>query len=162
MNISKWNKLYENNKRLDQIFLNKYKNDDRLFEKNCIEFLVEIGEFINETKVFKYWTKKHPNKEKMLDEYADVITMILTFYGELNLDFIDIEDKIKEDDIIKLIQHLFEIASKVKSELNEKNIRYIFLLVIHLGNLLNITEEEILDAITSKQKIIEERLNSDY
>ena len=80
MNISKWNKLYENNKRLDKIFIDKYQSDTKLFEKNCIELLVEISEFINETKVFKYWSVKTPNKDKMLEEYADVITMILTFF----------------------------------------------------------------------------------
>ena len=162
MNINKWNKLYENNKKLDKIFIEKYKEDNRLFEKNCIEFLVEIGEFINETKVFKYWTIKKPNKEKMLEEYADVVTMILTFYGELDLEFNEIKDDILENDIIKLIQHLYEMAPNIYHSLNENLIRHIFLVVMHIGILLDLKEEEVIDAILNKQKIIEERLNSDY
>lgn len=162
MNIIKWKKLYENNKRLDNIFIEKYKNDDRLFEKNCIEFLVEIGEFTNETKVFKYWSKKEADREKVLSEYADVITMILTFYGTINLEFVNINVDIEEDDIIKVIQHLFEIAPSIEYDLKEDLIKYIFKLVLHIGNLIGLKEDEIIESIENKQRIIEERLNSDY
>ena len=44
-------KIYIRNKELDHIFMSKYeKTETMYFEKNCIEFLVEFGEFVNETK----------------------------------------------------------------------------------------------------------------
>lgn len=162
MNITKWNELYENNKRLDKIFIDKYQSDTKLFEKNCIELLVEISEFINETKVFKYWSVKTPNKDKMLEEYADVITMILSFYGIYNLEIKETYNKIEETDILKVIMELYNKSYMFYKESNKDILEEIFNYTLYLGKLLNFNEDEILNAIENKQKIIELRLNSDY
>ena len=162
MNLVVWNKLYDNNKRLDEIFMKKYHSDARLLEKNAIELMVEIGEFVNETKVFKYWTTKKPDKDKMLEEYADVITMILTFYGIHNLKIKEDYPKIEETDILKLIMELYKKAYDFY-EYNDKYIlEEIFCYTLHMGALLEFKESDVLDSIDKKQKIIEERLNSDY
>lgn len=80
--MSDFEKIYLNNKRLDDIFMEKYeKTEPQLFEKNCLEFLTELGEFANETKCFKYWSIKKPKKDEMLEEFADCITMILYFFN---------------------------------------------------------------------------------
>ena len=62
--MNEYRRIYENNKRLDIIFFERYKNTPDFFKKNCIELLVELGEFANETKCFKYWSEKESNKEK--------------------------------------------------------------------------------------------------
>ena len=75
-------KIYKRNKELDHIFMEKYeKKEPMYFEKNCIEFLVEFGEFVNETKCFKYWSIKEPNKELLLEEYADCLSMLLCIFN---------------------------------------------------------------------------------
>ena len=162
MNLKIWNRLYKNNKRLDLIFADKYKNDKKLFQKNLVELMVEIGEFVNETKVFKYWTTKRPNKEKMLEEYADVITMILTFYGLYDLEIKDSYPEIIETDILKLIMELFRNTYKFYEDNDKEVLEEIFSYTLYIGTLFEFKEEEILSAIDKKQKIIEERLNSDY
>ena len=162
MNLKIWNRLYKNNKRLDLIFADKYKNDKKLFQKNLVELMVEIGEFVNETKVFKYWTTKRPNKEKMLEEYADVITMILTFYGLYDLEIKDSYPEIIETDILKLIMELFHKTYKFYEDNDKEILEEIFSYTLYIGTLFEFKEEEILSAIDKKQKIIEERLNSDY
>lgn len=162
MNLIMWNKMYSNNKYLDEIFVNKYKNDNKLYQKNCVELMVEIGEFVNETKVFKYWTTKSPNKDKMLEEYADVITMILSFYGIYNLEIKETYNKIEETDILKVIMELYNKSYMFYKESNKDILEEIFNYTLYLGKLLNFNEDEILNAIENKQKIIELRLNSDY
>ena len=161
MDLIKWNKVYENNKRLDSIFFQKYEKED-IYRKNCIEFLVELGEFVNETKVFKYWSIKRPDKEKMLDEYADTITMCLTFYRELGLELNEGYLHIEKTDILEVINYLYEKISMLLNNLSEQLIKDIFYNLLYLGELLELNEEEILNAINMKHKIIEERLNSDY
>lgn len=78
--MNAYRRIYENNKRLDEIFIRKYENIQNFYEYNCIEMLVELGEFVNETKCFKFWSTKSPNREKVLEEYADCITMALVMY----------------------------------------------------------------------------------
>ena len=157
MNLLKWNRIYENNKRLDLIFLNKYSFDKNLYEKNYIELLVEIGEFINETKIFKYWSVKKANKEKVLEEYADVITMLLTFCGYNNLELNDFKIE-KTNNILKSIIELYQEVCNYSKD----NIIDILKHVLIIGYSLDLNEEEIIEAINKKHKIIEERLNSDY
>lgn len=162
MNLTRWNNIYDNNKRLDKIFLEKYQNDSQLFKKNCIELVVEIGEFVNETKTFKYWSNKKPSKEKMLEEYADVITMILSFYGIYNLKIKESYSAIEENDILKLIMEIYYKSYKFYEYNNPEILEEIFNYILHIGKILEFSEKDVLDAIDSKQKIIEIRLNSDY
>ncbi|MBP5216645.1 MAG: dUTP diphosphatase [Bacilli bacterium] len=50
--------------------------------RRLLALLVELGEFANETRCFKFWSLKGPSpKEVMLDEYADG----LHFYLSLGL-----------------------------------------------------------------------------
>ena len=162
MNLHKWNEIYENNKKLDLIFLKKYQDDNQLFEKNCLELMVEIGEFVNETKVFKYWTIKKSDKNKVLEEYADVITMILTFYSVYNLSIKEFYPEIKETNILKLIMELYKKTYQFYEHNNKEIIEEIFYLTLYIGKILEFNEDEIFDAIDRKQKIIEQRLNNNY
>ncbi len=161
MNIEKWKTIYDNNKRLDSLFYEKYKDDKDLFIKNCIELLVEIGEFTNETKMFKYWSSKQMNREKALEEYADVLTMILTFYGELNLEIKE-PKKIFNNNVLEVIIELYQESAKLVNKFNSSLLENIFSYAMHIGNLLDFKEAEVFCAIENKQIIIENRLNMDY
>lgn len=157
-----WNRIYKNNIRLDNIFIEKYKDANDYYKKNSIEFLVELGEFVNETKCFKYWTVKTPDKEKVLDEFADTITMILYFFNVLKLDLENIKDHYDSDNILDVINNTYLLGTNLISNCDEKLVRQILGNLIHISKLLNIKEEEIINAIDKKHKIVETRLNSEY
>ena len=156
------NDVYKRNIELDQIFFEKYGNDKKIFDMNCIEILVELGEFINETKCFKYWSIKKPNKEAMLDEYADVITMILYFANLLKMDVTDFKITSTEKNLLELINETYFLCTKIMNNMTEELIRNILTNSLQIAYLLNITEDEIIEAINKKPEIINERLNSDY
>ena len=79
--MKKYNDIYRKNKKLDDIFMNKYMDtESSYYEKNCLELIVEIGELANESKCFKYWTVKKPDKELVLEEFADTLLMILYMF----------------------------------------------------------------------------------
>ena len=162
MDLVKWNKVYSNNKKLDEIFIGRYKDDKELFDKNCIELMVEVNEFINETKVFKYWSVKTPNKENMLEEYADIITMILMFYREHDLEIKDSYPEISDDNKLNIIMEIYRKVYKFYQHNDSEILEEIFYYTLYLGKLFKFSEEEILNAIDNKHKIIKERLNSDY
>lgn len=159
-----WQEIYENNIRLDQIFMDKYlANEPEYFKKNALEFLVELGEFANETKCFKYWTIKKPNRADVLEEYADVLTMALYFLGDLNAKLDNLPGHIESDNILDVINYLYYEGSKMMSnEYCEEIVKDLISNVIYVGELAGISEEEMIDAIKKKQIKVEERLNSDY
>lgn len=159
--MNNWNNIYNINKKLDNIFLEKYKEDKLMYEKNCIEFLTELGEFVNETKCFKYWTIKKPKREEMLEELADCFTMLMYFYNILNID-IEIFNRKSDLNILEIINETYMLGSQLYNNLSKELVNNIFSNLLLIADKLNIKENEIIESITKKQKIIEERLNTNY
>ncbi len=158
-----WYEIYEENKRLDEVFINRYKDSDPDFiKKNCIEFLVEMGEFVNETKCFKYWTVKKPDKEKVLDEFADCITILLTFFNYLNLDLENMGEHYSSTSILEVINNTYLLGTELLENCTEELVKKIFSNLMYISELLDLREEEVIDATFKKLKIVEERLNSNY
>lgn len=53
---------------------------------------VEVAELAQATRCFKYWSTKGPeSKERILEEYADVLHMMLCFANQMNFTAEDIE-----------------------------------------------------------------------
>lgn len=154
--------LYNKNKELDNIFWNKYSNSKDIFDKDSIELLVEIGEFINETKCFKYWSIKDINKPCMLEELADVITMLMTFANRINMDISNYSVNDVDIDLLTLINNTYYLATKVKDELTQELLDKLFINILGIAYKLNITNDDIKESLDKKQKIILKRLNSNY
>ena len=156
-----------NREALKQVFMlidfrHKPSKDDKLmYEKNCIEFLTELGEFVNETKCFKYWTIKKPKWEAMLEELADCFTMLMYFYNILNID-IEISNKKSDLNILEIINETYILGTQLYNNLSKKLVNNIFLNLLLISDKLNIKETEIIEAIRKKQVVIEERLNTNY
>ena len=157
--LKRWENYYQKNKKLDKEFNSKYQeNEPEFYKKNCIELLVEIGEFINETKCFKYWSIKSPNKEKMLEELADCLNMIFYFYGLLNLDITDFTNTKIEKNRLKQINHIYNLSTNLFNNLNEQDIKNIFVNLLDFAYSLDIQEEELLEKLEEKHQIIYNRL----
>lgn len=156
-----WEDIYNKNRELDMIFMSKYKNENKMYEKNCIEFMNELSEFANETKCFKYWSIKTMDKEKALEEYADVITMALSFFTILDIK-LEIVPHTDTDDLLYLLNSLYRNISTLYENKNDILLKQIFSDVIYLGDFFKFSDTEKYDACYKKMKIIEERLNSNY
>jgi len=161
VNVNKWNQVFIRNKELDELFFDKYGNDRKVYKKNCVEFLVELGEFINESKCFKYWSIKKPNIDKTLEELADVFTMLMYFYNELNID-IPNNIEIVENDLFEIINDTFNLGTNLLDNLNEKLLNNIFNNLYNIAIKLNINDDMIIEAISKKHIIIEERFSIEY
>ena len=150
--------VYIKNKELDKIFIDKYEHIDKdMYKKNKIELLVEIGELANETKCFKYWTTKSPNKELVLFEYADCIIMTLCLYNYLNLELEDIEFN-KIEDPCDNFAYLYKLCSEFYFNDNKEILKKILFNLINLGELLNITHEEIVSNTLEKIELDTKRM----
>ena len=160
--MEEFKKILKVNQELDKVFDEKYSTDKNYYNKNCIALLIELGEFINETKCFKYWSIKSPNMDNVLEEYADCITMTLSFFTHLNVELDNIPNHSDIDDIFILINEIFKDATNMIDNGNGELIKKIFSNLLYLGELLKLNKQEIYNACYKKMKIIDERLNSDY
>ena len=157
-----WNDIYTKNKRLDDIFYQKFKDDDKMFEKNCIELLVEIGEFANESRCFKYWSNKPMKKEETLEELADCIMVCLYFFNYLNVDNVKIKAYDFSNDILICLNDIFKLATLLIDNIDEEIVTKIFNYLIYIGNLIGLNENEISEACVKKIKKQEKRLEEGY
>jgi dimeric dUTPase (all-alpha-NTP-PPase superfamily) len=73
-------------------------------EKRLLALLVELGEFANETRCFKFWSLKAPSaKDVILDEYADGLHFFLSLGLPLGIVSLDHELKTPAQDLTSAI-----------------------------------------------------------
>lgn len=70
-----WKKLFDMQKELDTyIETNHNVKQAELLDKKILALLVEVGELANETRCFKFWSKKKPSeRDVIIEEYVDGI-----------------------------------------------------------------------------------------
>lgn len=163
MNIKEFQKIYDKNKELDKMFSSVYGNSQDIIDKNKLELLVELGELANETRCFKYWSVKKPDRDKVLEEYADVMLMVFYFFNILDISLDEEFPKyIETTDILEVFTNLFNISSKIRLEYNKDIIKEIFINLIHLGYMLNFNNSDILDGCLKKIDINMKRFEIEY
>ena len=156
---------YQRNKHLDKMYEDKYGSiDNKCYEKNCLELIVEICELCNESKCFKYWTIKKSDRKLLLEEYADCLSMIFYMFNYYNIVKFDLVDIELSDDIVVMFNEIIRMCTMLMDEdnVNEELLMKIFTYLYHIGKLLGIDDREILDACYMKLGKNIERLNSDY
>ena len=156
--------VYITESKIDDMFSSRYGDisHGEVFNKNCIELLVELGEFINETKCFKYWSIKKPNKELILDELADVLKMLMTFLHVINEEIKEYEVNDIDCDLMTLINNTYVMATDIMNNISEELIDSMFKNVLGIAYKLELNKKEIIDAIIKKQQVVCNRLNSEY
>ena len=156
---------YQRNKHLDKMYEEKYGSiDDKCYQKNCLELIVEICELCNESKCFKYWTIKKPDRKLLLGEYADCLSMVFYMFNYYGIEDFDLVDMELTDDIVIVFNEIIRMCTMLMDEdnVNEELLMNIFTYLYHIGKLLCIEDKEILDACYMNLGKNIERLNSDY
>ena len=163
--MNQYNDIYNRNKKLDDIFMNKYMDaEKKYYEKNCLELIVELCELANESKCFKYWPVKKPNKELVLEEFADSLLMVFYMFNTYNIDSVSTIDVDMSDDVLELFNILIRMCTNLmdRDNVDELFLKGIFTKLIHIGKLLELSDDEIINACYKKIIKNEERLSSDY
>lgn len=149
MNYSKFNIVYESNKELDKMFDDAFV-DPEMVKKNKLELLVEIGELANETRYFKYWSKKPIDMELVKGEYADCVIMTLYFFNMKNISLEEDFKKIENYNKIDIFARLYKLASDYYYSDNKELIKEIFVTLINLGYIIGFNDQDIIDACLTK------------
>ena len=87
--------MYDKQYELDaEIASNHHITYEETKDKRLLALLVELGEFANATRTFKFWSfKPSESKERVLDEFADGLHFLLSLglAYEFRLDSIEVE-----------------------------------------------------------------------
>jgi dimeric dUTPase (all-alpha-NTP-PPase superfamily) len=137
-----------------------------LSDQRRLAFLVELGELANETRCFKYWSKRPASeKEIILEEYVDGLHFVLSI--GLKLDVTEIElpneveltEKMDKIELNQLFLSLYQWGAKNFS----KQEFYLFLNeFLGLGVKLGFSFQEIEAAYLEKNAVNHERQDSGY
>ena len=77
-------------------------NPNSLLKQKSIALEVELSEFANEVRFFKFWSNKLSNQDKALTEYVDALHFMLSIANDLGIEYEGIMEEIadeKETDI---------------------------------------------------------------
>jgi dimeric dUTPase (all-alpha-NTP-PPase superfamily) len=120
-------------------------------EKRILALLVEIGEMINETKTFKFWSKK-PSAEKpiILDEYADGLHFLLSLSIEVQSQKMNYDIQPLYLSLTQATILVFQQVSELSKHWHVKHLESAFQSYLNLIPLLGFTADEVVQAYFKK------------
>lgn len=163
-----WDKFIDAQIKLDKtIFENKLLDYQSTNLKRKLALIVELNEFINETKVFKFWSSAEPDRKKLLTEYIDVLhfTLSLSIEYQIKLpqtEHISVCCCCCQSDQNKMINYFLELNSEMMKLLKKENFLNWFNKFIEIGNLFEFTASEIENAYFEKLNINHQRQQNNY
>ena len=132
--------LYQKQAELDQrIADNHHVSYETTRERRILALLVEIGEFANATRCFKYWSNKPSEAQDIvLDEYVDG----LHFFLSLGIDIKTSKKKYNHtnhaDNLTKQVLETYRLASIFYQKQDEKSYIRAFQAFINITILLKV------------------------
>jgi len=160
-----WAYLYELQQKLDEkIIESTTKNTDDMLEDKILALIVEVSELANETRCFKYWSKKGPNaQEQILEEYVDGIHFLLSLGLDFNYRYDLKKDKLNTvPSLTKGFHDVYEHIYLFKHDPTEENYFKLMNTYLSLSIALNFTELDIFNAYLDKNKVNHMRQHSGY
>ena len=107
-------KMYEKQLELDnEIANNHHISYEETKDKRLLALLVELGEFANATRTFKFWSfKPSESKERVLDEFADGLHFLLSLGLAYHFEVDSIEVEGSELDLTSAILNSYHYINE--------------------------------------------------
>ncbi|AGJ90883.1 dUTP diphosphatase [Mycoplasma putrefaciens] len=163
-NILKW--LSEKQIQLDCYIASKkgFLVDQEILNKKIVAFLVELGEYANEERSFKYWSNKSQAALAIqLDEYIDCLHFLISIGNQINYDFDHFN--YQSLNFNNNLDAYFRIVNKLADFINNQtNDNYYQLLnsFLNISEVKNYTQEMIVNAYKIKNEVNFKRQDNNY
>ena len=156
--------LYKKQKELDLEIANNHNiTYASTRNKRTLALLVELGEFANATRTFKYWSNKGPeSKERVLDEFADGLHFVLSLGIDqgFEVDSIEVEDD--DSSLTDTLLKTYELTSNFYSYQTQSNYLKVFISYLRCLFKLGFSWEEARDAYYLKLQENHVRQETNY
>ncbi|QEH62128.1 dUTP diphosphatase [Spiroplasma chinense] len=156
--------LSEKQEQLDKYIIeNKNFKELEVFDKKIVALYVEVCEFINEERSFKFWSnKKASERNVLLEEYIDGIHFLISLGNNIKFDY---ESYKFEDDNCEITQNYLNCLSAIaifEKTRDSKSFTNLANSFFSIASTLSFGEEEIIDAYNIKNKTNFERQDNNY
>lgn len=133
------------------------------FDRRLLALLVELSEFANESRCFKYWSLKGPGtKERLLDEYADGLHFFLSLGIPLGVERFTHRYNVHEKDLSRAIVEVYKQVSALHDEYEPRRYASAFGAYLNIIPLFDWSNEEVIGAYKSKLDVNHQRQENKY
>ena len=133
------------------------------FHERMLALLVELGEFANETRTFKFWSLKGPSpKERILDEYADALHFFLSLGIAIGIDHFHHEFTSYEGKLTDQILGVYQDVVDFTRNANAETYGTAFDAFLNLLPSLGYNEKDMFDAYRAKLAVNYKRQETHY
>lgn len=156
--------LYLKQKELDlEIAANHHINYEVTRNKRILALLVEVGEFANTTRSFKFWSNKGmEEKSIVLDEFADGLHFLLSLGIDKGYVLSSIEVEDDELDLTNNFLKIYELVSLYKENQTLENYSNMFKAYLRSLFKINSNWDEAKDAYYLKLQENHHRQETNY
>jgi len=160
-----WEPLYEMQHKLDTYIIETHQlENETLFDERMLALLVELGELANETRCFKFWSKKKANdREVILEEYVDNIHFILSLGLTTGFRYEGVEEvQLPSYSLTEQFVNCFTTCTIFNRERTIESYQNMFDSLLQIGLSLGFTTEDIQEAYLKKNEINFKRQDDGY
>lgn len=158
------NSLYPLQEELDEeIHSLHHESYETTFDKRVLSVLVELGEFANETRCFKYWSLKGPSpKEVILDEYADGLHFLLSLGIAIGVKEFDEEVPSPSISLTEQLLLVYEETANFRKKKDRESYKVLMSHFLGMLPLLGYTESDAVEAYKKKLEVNHQRQKDHY
>ncbi|MCK0471369.1 dUTP diphosphatase [Halalkalibacter sp. APA_J-10(15)] len=149
----------------DRIMAEHQLVENDLFQEQLLAFVVEIGELANETRCFKYWSRKGASEQKViLEEYVDGVHFLLTIGLALGYTDIKVNDAApsSQGSLTEQFLTVMKLTHQLEGVRDINTYNELFQAYVALGVTLGFTMADIEQAYLEKNKVNHQRQDEGY
>lgn len=162
--VYSFKELYSLQKGLDKDIAERHNvTYGSTFEKRLLALFVELGEFANETRCFKFWSLKGPSeKAVILDEYADALHFFLSLGLAIGIEDFSFSFSSFEVPLSKAILEVYEKVLEFDKKRDENSYQIAFQSFLNLLPLIGYTFFDMEEAYKKKLAVNYKRQETHY
>ncbi len=131
--------------------------------RKLLALQVELCELANETRCFKYWSKKpSASRDAILGEYVDVVHFVLSICFELGVTEVGQLRSSRQKYLTAQFSYMLRLVCQISGTRAEADVQELFAALLDLGSLLGFDEQEIERAYLHKNNVNHERQQQGY
>ena len=140
-----------------------HESYDSTLHKRILALFVELGEFANETRCFKFWSVKGPStKEVILDEYADALHFFLSLGLAIGVKEMKADFAPRYSTIVEQLEAIYVDVASFSEHLDETHYKAAFTDFLNLLPLLHYSDIDAIDAYKKKLAVNYARQKNHY